>query len=76
LALGNELIDWQKEKDDEGKDKGNIFWEEFFVIERNFYPDLPGYLAHKFSSFSELIEREIYVVFQAIRKGNLRRLHH
>ena len=57
LDLGKELIKWQKETDEEGKDKGNIFWEEFFVIENNYYPELPTYLAGKFLSFSKLLER-------------------
>gem|GEM_PF-2689751 len=57
LELGNELLDWQKEKDEEGNDKGHIFYEEFFVLVNNYYPELPNYLSGKFSSFLKLIER-------------------
>ncbi len=55
LELGNELISWLNEKDDDGNDKGNIFFEEFIVIEKNLYPQLITYLMDKFSSFSKLI---------------------
>lgn len=57
LELGYDLIAWQKEKDEEGKDKGHIFYEEFLFIEKDLYPGLPSYLAGKFSSFSKLMER-------------------
>lgn len=57
LELGNDLIAWQKEKDEEDKDKGHIFYEEFLCIERDLYPELPSYLASKFTSFLKLIGR-------------------
>lgn len=57
LELGDQLLDWQKEVDEDDKDKGHIFWEEFFVIENDYYPELPSYLSNKFSSFLKLIER-------------------
>ena len=57
LELGNQLLDWQKEVDKEGNDKGHIFWEEFFVIKNDYYPELPSYLSIKFSSFLKLLER-------------------
>lgn len=57
LELGAELIAWLKEKDDEGNDKGNMFFLEFLVIERDFYVELIDYLCKKFSSFSKLIEK-------------------
>lgn len=57
IQLGNELIDWLKEKDEEDQDKGHIFYEEFLHIVKNFYPELPSYLAGKFSSFFKLLER-------------------
>lgn len=57
LKLGNELIAWLKEKDDDGEDKGNIFYEEFLIIENDYYPPLVGYLCEKFSSFLKLIEK-------------------
>jgi hypothetical protein len=53
--LGIDLILWLKEKDDEGEDKGNMFLEEFLIIERDLYPDLITYLSEKFTSFSRLV---------------------
>lgn len=57
LQLGKELIDWLKEKDDEGEDKGNIFFQEFLIIEKDLYEELISYLCKKFSSFLKLIEK-------------------
>ncbi|MCK4819839.1 hypothetical protein KA005_29005, partial [bacterium] len=54
--LGNELLDWLEEKDDEGQDKGNIFVIDF-LANREEYSDLPAYLADKFSSFSDLLKK-------------------
>lgn len=56
LALADELIDWMKEKYEDGNDKGNMFYEEFLVIEKDLYPDLIRYLTNKFSSFFERIK--------------------
>lgn len=56
LKLADDLIEWLKEKDEDGEDKGNMFYEEFLVIERNLYPDLIRYLTNKFSSFCERIK--------------------
>jgi len=57
LKLGADLIDWLKARDEDGEDKGNIFYEEFLVIERDLYPQLITYLSEKFSSFSKLIDK-------------------
>lgn len=57
LIVGKNLIDWLKAKDDEGEDKGNIFFEEFLIIENDYYPTLIAYLTHKFTSFSNLIDK-------------------
>ncbi|MDO4729121.1 MAG: hypothetical protein Q4B43_08980 [Bacteroidota bacterium] len=57
LQLGNELINWLKEKDKDGNDKGNVFFEEFLVIEKDLYPELIKYLGDKFTSFFKLIEQ-------------------
>ena len=57
IDLGNELIEWLKQKDESGEDKGNMFFEEFLIIEKDLYLDLISYLSGKFSSFSELIEK-------------------
>ncbi len=54
LELGNDLIAWLKEKDEEGNDKGNIFIIDF-LASKSLSKDLPAYLAHKFTSFSELL---------------------
>lgn len=55
--LGEELIEWLKEKDEHGEDKGNIFFMEFLVIEKKMYPALISYLKDKFTSFFKLIEQ-------------------
>jgi len=55
--LGIELIEWLNKKDEQGDDEGNIFFEEFLVIEKDLYPQLIDYLSDKFSSFSKLIEK-------------------
>ena len=57
LKLGNELIEWLKEKDDDEEDKGHIFYEEFLIIENDYYPELISYLCEKFSSFFKLIKK-------------------
>ena len=57
LELGSDLINWLKEKDNDGEDKGHIFFEEFLVIENDYYPELISYLCDKFSSFSNLINK-------------------
>lgn len=54
LELGNELLDWMNEVDEDGEDKGNMFVDEFFVVKKRMYETLPNYLASKFSSFSRL----------------------
>ena len=57
LELGESLITWMKEKDSEGGDKGNIFFEDFLFIENDYYSQLISYLCDKFTSFSKLIEK-------------------
>ena len=54
LELGRELIDWLKEKDQDGNDKGNIFVIDF-LSSRDLGKGTPTYLANKFSSFSDLL---------------------
>jgi len=49
--IGNELIKWLNEKDE------NIFFEEFLYLNNNYQQKLVSYLCKKFSSFSTLIER-------------------
>lgn len=57
IKLGNALIEWLKEKDEEGKDKYNIFFEEFLIIDNDYYPELIAYLSKKFTTFLKLIEK-------------------
>lgn len=57
MQFGEDLINWLIEEDADGHDKGNIFFEEYIVIVRGFYPDLTGYLCKKFKPFSELIRK-------------------
>jgi len=57
LELGRELIDWLKEKNEDGEDKGNIFFQEFLIIEKDLYEELIAYLCKKFSSFLKIIEK-------------------
>jgi len=57
LSLGEDLILWLNKKDGDGEDCGNMFYEEFLIIENDFYPDLIPYLKGKFKSFSYLLEK-------------------
>lgn len=57
LQLADELIEWLNEVDDDGEDKGNIFYEEFLIIKKNLYEDLISYLCGKFVPFSERIKK-------------------
>lgn len=56
LELGQELLTWMKAKDEDGEDKGNIFFEDFLMIENDYYDDLTDYLKNKFTSFSALLD--------------------
>lgn len=49
LKIGNELLSWMKEADE------NMFFEEFLYLKENYNTDLIAYLRKKFSSFAELI---------------------
>lgn len=57
LALGRGLIEWLTPKDDPELDKQRIFYEEYFVIVNDLYPEIAAYLSHKFTSFLKLIEK-------------------
>lgn len=57
LSLGNEMIEWLNEVDEDGKDVGNILFEEFLVIKKGLYIDVISYLKVKFSSFLEIYEK-------------------
>jgi hypothetical protein len=57
IQLGEDLVEWLTEKDEDNEDKGNMFIDEYIVIERGYYPDLVAYLAKKYNSFSDLIKK-------------------
>lgn len=57
MKIGEGLLNWLKKKDEQGNDMGNIFFEEYLVIERDLYPHLITYLSKKFTSFLQLIEK-------------------
>lgn len=50
LALGYELLEWMKQP-------MNIFFEEFLIIENDYYAELIAYLSSKFPSFLKVIDR-------------------
>ncbi len=49
--VGIDLIKWMNEKNE------NIFFEEFLMLNNDYYPQLISYLCEKFTSFLKLIER-------------------
>lgn len=51
LKLGNDLIEWMNENDD------NMFFEEFLLIEKDLYEEIISYLCKKFTSFLKLIKK-------------------
>ncbi len=51
LKVGHDLINWLNDEDE------NMFFEEFLLIVQDFDINLTGYLAKKFTSFSELLEK-------------------
>lgn len=66
INLLTDLINWLNEKDEDGEDKGNIFFDEFIYLVAEpkkyhpkavIYADLIGYLSHKFTSCLDLIEK-------------------
>lgn len=71
LELGHEMLDWFQEKDDKGNDIGNILFDDFLVIKKKLYPDLPTYLAKKFTSFLELYNTAVKIQEIKLMKGGL-----
>lgn len=57
LQLGDDLISWLNKKDEDGNDLGNMFFEEFLIIEKNLDDSTIDYLSKKFSSFSDLKQK-------------------
>ena len=54
LELGEEMINWLNETDVDGKDMGNVLFEEFLIIKKKLYPEIIAYLKDKFTSFLKL----------------------
>ena len=57
VKLGEELIEWITETDENGKDKGHFFFEEFLIVEKGLYREIIAYLSNKFTSFLKLINK-------------------
>ena len=57
LELGEELIEWLNEIDENGDDVGNTLYEEFLIINKGLYNEILSYLGKKFPSFLKLLER-------------------
>lgn len=55
--LADEMIDWLNEKDEDGEDKGNIFFEEFLIIKKGLYRELIQYLSAKSDYFKNTVSR-------------------
>ena len=51
IKLGEDLIKWLKEKNE------NMFFNEFLVLENDYYHELITYLCKKYKSFFTLINR-------------------
>ena len=51
LELGQGMLDWFK------ADKMNIYFEEFIVEVKDLHPDITSYLASKFTTFSDLLQK-------------------
>lgn len=49
--VGIDLIKWMNEENE------NIFFEEFLILNNDYYPELIAYLCKKFTSFLKLIEK-------------------
>ena len=56
LGMGEDLIKWLKETDEDGDDKGNTLFEEFLYLKNDYHPKTISYLAKKFKSFFTLLE--------------------
>ena len=57
LQVGNDLLAWLREVDEDGEDKGNTLFEEFLYLENDYYPELIAYLCNKHKSFLTLIDK-------------------
>ena len=74
LAFGKEMLGWMLSADD------NVFFDEFIFLiapelpnyeDVKITPDTPSYLAGKFKSFSELLERARKIQETRLRKGGV-----
>lgn len=55
--LADELIAWLQETDENGDDKGNIFFEDFLINKKGLYRDIIKYLSNENEYFKSTIER-------------------
>lgn len=57
MKIGEDLISWMKAKNEYGEDNGNIFYEDFLILENDYYEELISYLCKKFDPFLKLIKK-------------------
>lgn len=65
IKLGNELIEWMNQRID------NVFFEDFFVIEKKLYPNVYNRLMERHTPFARLIEMAKKIQEIKISKGCL-----
>jgi len=51
LKIGEELIEWLREEDE------NVWFEKFLYVEKNLYPQWVSEMRDKYEEFSELIKK-------------------
>ena len=66
LELGQELIDWLKEDDD------NVWFEKFLYEVKDLYPQLIGEMRDKYPSFAELIKKAKKIQESKLVDGTLK----
>ena len=66
LELGEELIQWLKEDDE------NIWFEKFLYQEKDLYPQFISEMVHKYDKFSELIKRAKKIQESKLVDGTLK----
>lgn len=65
IKLGDELLEWMYSRID------NVFFEDFFVVEKKLYPTIYSFLIEKFEPFSKRIELAKKIQEIRISKGCL-----
>jgi hypothetical protein len=66
LELGQELIDWLKEDDN------NVWFEKFLYEVKDLYPQLIGEMRDKYPSFAELIKKAKKIQESKLVDGTLK----